>query len=215
MLRSLCSRGGLLVARWVLVVPDGREEDIFEVLVHDAQARRLRALDRACDAVSAAGHVHAQKPALPGDSAYVRVGIETADRRHGAIERRFDDLLVRAQLLDVALQHRFTVMHDSDMVGGTLYLADLMRGEEDGRATGGRVDHEIQDVALVHRVEPSRRLVEHERLGPDGKREGQRKRALLTLRQLLDTLACIEAEKLDQMLRDGRIVRAKGAPGEL
>src|SRR5579872_4772510 len=174
MLRSLCSRGGLLVARWVLVVPDGREEDIFEVLVHDAQARR-----------------------------------------HGAIERRFDDLLVRAQLLDVALQHRFTVMHDSDMVGGTLYLADLMRGEEDGRATGGRVDHEIQDVALVHRVEPSRRLVEHERLGPDGKREGQRKRALLTLRQLLDTLACIEAEKLDQMLRDGRIVRAKGAPGEL
>ena len=112
-------------------------------------------------------------------------------------------------------QHDLALVHDRDMVGRALDLTDLMRAEQDRRAACRRVDHQIEHVALMHRIQPARRLVEHEDVGPGGERHRQRERALLALGQLLHLLLDVEGEEVQQRLRSRRVVPAKRPLGQL
>src|SRR5205807_10606489 len=96
------------------------------------------------DVVAVAAHVDAQYLSGPLHVSDRRIALQAVERRRIGLERRFDDLDVRLELLDLPGQAERAPMQDCDAVGGALNLADLVRGENDRRPARGLADDEVE-----------------------------------------------------------------------
>src|SRR5215469_3190950 len=105
---------------------DRRQEDVFEVLIEDADAPRPVLRDLARDLVSVAADVDAQQATRTLDLADRRIAREAVERRRLVIERRLDDFDVRLQLLDLPGQAKRSAVHYGDAFRSALHLADLV-----------------------------------------------------------------------------------------
>src|SRR5215472_4764535 len=100
---------------------DRRQEDVFEVLIEDADAPRPMLCDLARDLVAVAADVDAQKTTRTLDLADRRIAGEAIERGRLVIESRFDDFDVRLQLLDLPGQAKRSAMHYGDAFRGALH----------------------------------------------------------------------------------------------
>ena len=70
-----------------------------------------------------------------------------------------------AKVLDGVDELEPAFADEADAIGHVLHLGQDVRGEEDRAASPGDLRDELVERLLHERVEPARRLVEHEQVG--------------------------------------------------
>ncbi len=115
----------------------------------------------------------AHAPHIPGRSSWpvrvdmvvARVGVVAGRFRHGALVR------------DLA------VVHDDAAGDQRLQRAELVRDQQHGAAAGDELAQRAGERGLARRVDPGRRLVEHQQLGAAGQGPGDQRALLLAAGQ--------------------------------
>ena len=93
----------------------------------------------------------------------------------------------------------------ADAVAGPLDLGQDVAREEDRPALGARLADQLVERLLDERIEPGRRLVEDEQLGPVLEGDDEPDLLLVALRVLLELARRVEVEALDQRRLVGRV----------
>ena len=148
----------------------------------------------ACPAISSIGPrqtaVHSRpKPSQTSDPA------SAGGSRPRLVEPERQPPVRRLDLVERAAEDDPAAVDHRHVVGHPLDLVEQVRREEDRPPLlGDRPDDRRQDLAADDRVEPRRRLVEHQQLGPVRQRRQQPDPRPLPLRQALDPRPRVEVE---------------------
>ena len=100
---------------------------------------------------------------------------------------------------------------EADAIGDVLHLGQDVRREEDRAAAPGDLRDELVERLLDERIEPARRLVEHEQVGIVHERLDEPDLLPVPARQLLDPAVEIEVEPLGELVAASRRARRAGA----
>ena len=104
------------------------------------------------------------------------------------------------QLVEGAGLDRPALADDRDPVGQPLDLAEDVAGQQHRRARGHPLRHAVVEDLLHQRVQPGRRLVEHQQVHVGGERRHQRDLLPVALRVRPALLGRVQVEPLQQLL---------------
>src|SRR5262245_27791501 len=187
------------------------EERLFERWLAADEVEQVVVRGLADDRRDRARDAHLQHVLLGDDVADARQHGERAHRRLAG-EPQLDLVMGQvAERFDAIDFHEQPVADDRDAVAGLLDLAEDVAREKDRPALRLRLADELVERLLDERVEPGRRLVEHQQVRPVLEGDDQADLLLVALRVLLELAAGIEVQALDELL----LVRRLDAASEV